>query len=61
MQNVYPALRITDYEKSKAFYVDGLRYQIEGKRRFAPHHPVFTTITRGCERFIKTLKYKEPT
>jgi catechol 2,3-dioxygenase-like lactoylglutathione lyase family enzyme len=27
MQKVYPALRITDYEKSKAFYVDGLGFQ----------------------------------
>jgi catechol 2,3-dioxygenase-like lactoylglutathione lyase family enzyme len=31
VQNVYPALRITDYEKSKAFYVDGLGFQIEGE------------------------------
>jgi catechol 2,3-dioxygenase-like lactoylglutathione lyase family enzyme len=30
MQNVYPTLRITDYEKSKAFYVDGLGFRIEG-------------------------------
>ena len=46
MQNVYPTLRITDYEKSKAFYVDGLGFQIEGEHRFAPHLPVFMTICR---------------
>jgi catechol 2,3-dioxygenase-like lactoylglutathione lyase family enzyme len=46
MQNVYPTLRITDYEKSKAFYVDGLGFQIEGEHRFAPHLPVFLTISR---------------
>lgn len=46
MQNVYPALRITDYEKSKAFYVDGLGFQIESEHRFAPHLPVFMTISR---------------
>lgn len=46
MQNVIPALRITDYEKSKAFYVDGLGFQIEGEHRFAPHLPVFMTISR---------------
>jgi len=46
MQNVYPTLRITNYEKSKAFYVDGLGFQIEGEHRFAPHLPVFITISR---------------
>jgi catechol 2,3-dioxygenase-like lactoylglutathione lyase family enzyme len=46
VQNVYPALRITDYEKSKAFYVDGLGFQIEREHRFAPNLPVFMTISR---------------
>ena len=46
MQKVYPALRITDYEKSKAFYVDGLGFRIEREHRFAPHLPVFATISR---------------
>ncbi|MFN2515168.1 MAG: glyoxalase superfamily protein, partial [Pyrinomonadaceae bacterium] len=35
MQKVYPTLRITDYEKSKSFYVDGLGFQIDGSFRFA--------------------------
>jgi catechol 2,3-dioxygenase-like lactoylglutathione lyase family enzyme len=46
MQNVYPALRITDYDKGKAFYVDGLGFRIESEHRFAPHLPVFMTISR---------------
>lgn len=46
MQKVYPTLRITDYEKSKSFYVDGLGFQIEREHRFAPHLPVFMTINR---------------
>jgi catechol 2,3-dioxygenase-like lactoylglutathione lyase family enzyme len=46
MQKVYPTLRITDYEKSKSFYVDGLGFRIEGEHRFAPHLPVFMTISR---------------
>jgi len=46
MQKVYPTLRITDYEKSKSFYVDGLGFQIEKEHRFAPHLPVFMTISR---------------
>jgi catechol 2,3-dioxygenase-like lactoylglutathione lyase family enzyme len=41
-----PNSRITDYEKSKAFYVEGLGFQIEGEHRFAPHLPVFMTISR---------------
>lgn len=47
MQKVYPTLRITDYKKSKSFYIDGLGFQIDGEEhRFAPHLPVFMTITR---------------
>ena len=46
MQNVIPALRITNYEKSKSFYVDGLGFKIDGEHRFEPHFPVFMTISR---------------
>jgi catechol 2,3-dioxygenase-like lactoylglutathione lyase family enzyme len=46
MQTVFPALRITDYEKSKAFYIDGLGFRVVGEHRFAPHLPVFMTISR---------------
>jgi|SRR5262245_4020421 len=46
MQNVFPTLRITDYEKSKAFYLDGLGFRIESEHRFKPHLPVFATISR---------------
>ena len=45
-QRVYPTLRITDYEKSKSFYVDGLGFQVVWEHRFAPHLPVFMTISR---------------
>lgn len=54
MQIVTPALRITDYEKSKAFYVDGLGFKIEGEHRFAPHLPVFITISRDDISFYLT-------
>ena len=46
MQKVYPVLRVTDYEKSKSFYVDGLGFRIDGEHRFEPHLPVFATISR---------------
>lgn len=46
MQQVIPALRITEYARSRKFYVDGLGFTVEGEHRFEPHLPVFMTITR---------------
>ncbi len=46
MQQVVPALRITDYARSKAFYVDGLGFHIDWEHRFEPHFPVFMQVTR---------------
>jgi len=34
MQQVVPALRITNYVRSKAFYVDGLGFHIDWEHRF---------------------------
>lgn len=51
MQNVVPALRITDYEQSKTFYVDGLGFTIDWEHRFKPHFPVFIQITRDDMTF----------
>lgn len=57
MQNVYPTLRITNYEKSKSFYVDGLGFQIDGEHRFASHLPVFMTISRdGLSLYLSQHK-----
>ena len=44
---VIPCLRITDYEKAKAFYVGGLGFAIDWEHRFEPHMPVFLQLTRG--------------
>jgi hypothetical protein len=46
MQRVFPTLRITDYEKSKSFYVDELWFQVDWDQRFEPHLPVFMQISR---------------
>lgn len=46
VQRVVPALRITDYARSRAFYNDGLGFAITGEHRFAPNYPVFMTISR---------------
>jgi catechol 2,3-dioxygenase-like lactoylglutathione lyase family enzyme len=46
VQQVIPALRITDPVRSRAFYVDGLGFRVEGEHRFAPGLPVFMTVSR---------------
>jgi len=52
-QRVVPALRITNYARSKAFYIDGLGFRVEWEHRFEPHFPVFMSIRRdGMEIFL---------
>jgi len=46
MQQVVPALRITDNARSKAFYVDGLGFHIDWEHRFEPHLPAFMQVSR---------------
>ena len=45
-QRVVPALRITDYERSKAYYVETLGYTVVWEHRFEPHFPVFMSVVR---------------
>jgi len=47
-QRVIPALRITQYERSKVFYLDQLGFELEWEHRFAPHLPVFMSVV--CDR-----------
>jgi catechol 2,3-dioxygenase-like lactoylglutathione lyase family enzyme len=54
MQRVMPTLRITDYERSKAFYVEGLGFQIDWEHRFEPHFPVFMQVSRDEMAFFLT-------
>jgi catechol 2,3-dioxygenase-like lactoylglutathione lyase family enzyme len=46
METRFPTFRITDYERSKSFYVDGLGFQLDGEQRRAPHLPRSMTISR---------------
>ena len=46
MQQVFSALRITDYDRSRAFYVDVLGFEIDWEHRFGPDFPVFLQVTR---------------
>ena len=45
-QRVVPAFRIRSYATSKAFYVDGLGFQIDWEHRFQPDLPVFMQLSR---------------
>ena len=54
MQRVMPTLRITDYARGKAFYVDSLGFQIEWEHRFEPGFPVFMQVSRDGMSFFLT-------
>ncbi len=52
-QRVVPALRITDYARSKAFYVIGLGFTVDWEHRFESHFPVFMSIVRdGMQLYL---------
>lgn len=46
MQKVVPTLRITDYVRSKEFYLNNLGFIVEWEFRFEPHFPVFMSIKK---------------
>jgi catechol 2,3-dioxygenase-like lactoylglutathione lyase family enzyme len=43
---VVPTLRMTDEEKSRAFYVDGLGFRVDWTHRFEPHSPALLQLSR---------------
>lgn len=45
-QRVIPALRITNYDRSKAYYTSKLGFTVEWEHRFEPNFPVFMSISR---------------
>ena len=45
-QRVIPALRITNYERSKSYYVEALGFVVAWEHRFEPHLPVFMSVVR---------------
>lgn len=52
-QRVVPALRITDYERSKAYYVEMLGFAVEWEHRFEPGFPVFMSVVRdGMQLYL---------
>jgi catechol 2,3-dioxygenase-like lactoylglutathione lyase family enzyme len=53
MQAVVPALRITNYARSKNFY-ERLGFQVDWEHRFEPDFPVFMQISREDMRLFLT-------
>jgi catechol 2,3-dioxygenase-like lactoylglutathione lyase family enzyme len=52
-QRVTPQLRMTNWDRSRKFYVDGLGFTVDWEHRFEPGFPVFTQITRdGLSLFL---------
>jgi catechol 2,3-dioxygenase-like lactoylglutathione lyase family enzyme len=45
-QRVVPALRMTNYERSKSYYVEKLGFDVEWEHRFEPNFPVFMSLAR---------------
>ncbi len=54
IQRVVPALRITNYERSKKFYLDQLGFILEWEHRFEPKFPVFMSVTLDGMRLYLT-------
>jgi len=52
-QRVVPQLRMTNWEKTRAFYVEGLGFSVDWEHRFEPGFPVFAQLTRaGLSLFL---------
>jgi catechol 2,3-dioxygenase-like lactoylglutathione lyase family enzyme len=52
-QRVTPQLRMTNWERSRAFYVGGLGFTVEWEHRFEPNFPVFAKVSRdGLALFL---------
>jgi catechol 2,3-dioxygenase-like lactoylglutathione lyase family enzyme len=53
-QRVMPTLRMTDYARSKRFYVEGLGFHVDWEHRFEPGFPVFAQVSRDGLAFFLT-------
>ena len=47
MQRVVPVLAVSDYERSRIFYSEGLGFEIDWEWRDAPEEPPFAQISRA--------------
>ena len=53
-QTVIPQLRITNAERSLAFYIDALGFVVDWKHQFEPGFPVFIQATRAGQTIFLT-------
>ena len=53
-QTVIPQFRITNEQRSMAFYIDGLGFKIDWEHRFYPGAPIFVQITRAGQSIFLT-------
>ena len=53
-QRVIPTLRITDYKRSRQFYVDRLGFTVDWEHRFETGFPVFMQVSRDGLAFFLT-------
>src|SRR5690606_5547792 len=52
-QRVTPQLRMTNWGRSRAFYVDGLGFTVDWTHQFEPNFPVFAAVSRdGITLFL---------
>jgi uncharacterized glyoxalase superfamily protein PhnB len=52
-QRVFPQLRMTDWVRTRRFYVDGLGFEVDWEHRFEENFPVFAQLTRnGLSLFL---------
>ncbi|HTM56704.1 MAG TPA: VOC family protein [Pirellulales bacterium] len=52
-QRVKPQLRMTNWDRTRAFYVDGLGFTVEWTHQFEPNFPVFAEVSRdGLALFL---------
>lgn len=45
-QRVFPQLRMTNWQRTRAFYEQGLGFIVDWEHRFEPGFPVFAQLTR---------------
>jgi catechol 2,3-dioxygenase-like lactoylglutathione lyase family enzyme len=52
-QRVFPQLRMTSWDRTRTFYVDGLGFTVDGEHRYEPGLPVFARVSRdGLSLFL---------
>jgi catechol 2,3-dioxygenase-like lactoylglutathione lyase family enzyme len=54
MQTVIPQLRISNAQRSLAFYVEALGFEVDWEHQFEPGYPLFFQLTREQQTIFLT-------